>query len=78
VESTKRISRRDFVTTLSVGAVAVVAGSFAAALARFMQPNLVTGVPGPVQVGAPVEYAVGSLTFVETARSYLGRDERGY
>lgn len=56
----------------------IVAGSIAAALARFLQPNVVTGDPGPVEVGAPGEYAVGSLTLVETARSYLGRDERGF
>ena len=78
VKSREIISRRDFLRTAGLGAVAAVAGSFAMALAQFMQPNLVTSVPGPVKVGAPEEYGIGSLTFVENARSYLGRDERGF
>ncbi len=78
MDSEKRILRRDLLTTLGATAVAIAAGSFAAALARFMQPNLVTRTPGPVAVGAPENYAVGSLTFVESARTYLARDERGF
>lgn len=72
------ISRRDFLTAVGAGAGVLVAGSLAAALARFLQPNVVTGDPGPIEVGSPEEYAVGSLKFVDTARSYLGRDERGF
>jgi cytochrome b6-f complex iron-sulfur subunit len=72
------LSRRDFLTSLGAGAGLVLAGSIAAALARFMQPNLVTSAPGPVDVGAPEDYAVGSLTFVQNARSYLGRDGGGF
>lgn len=78
MDSTRKILRRDLLTTLGATAVVIAAGSFAAALARFMQPNLVTRAPGPVAVGRPENYAVGSLTFVESARSYLARDERGF
>lgn len=55
----------------------LAAGSLLAAVARFLQPNLVTGSPGPVEAGLPGDYAVGSLTMIESARAYLGRDERG-
>jgi len=46
--------------------------------ARFLTPNLVTPAPGPVEIGSPEEYAMGSLTHVENAQAYLGRDERGF
>ncbi len=46
--------------------------------ARFLTPNVVTPAPGPVEIGMPDEYALGSLTYIEKARAYLGRDERGF
>ncbi len=60
------------------GALAVITGAFAYTFARFMQPNLLTGASGPVDVGVAGQYAVESLTFIEAARSYLGRDKRGF
>ncbi len=42
-------------------------GGTLTAIARFIQPALTTGEPGPV----------GSLTLVEHARAYVGRDARG-
>jgi cytochrome b6-f complex iron-sulfur subunit len=78
VNKSRMLSRRDFLARFGIGALLVVAGSVAAAMARFIQPNLVTSAPGPVDVGAPEQYPVGSLTFVESARSYLGRDDRGF
>jgi cytochrome b6-f complex iron-sulfur subunit len=78
VNNSNVVSRRDFLKTFGLGAVLVLLGSIAAAMTRFMQPNLVTGAPGPVDVGAPEDYPVGSLTFVESARSYLGHDEGGF
>ncbi len=72
------MNRRDFLTAVSWGAAAVGAGSVIAALSRFMQPVIQTGAPGPVDVGLPGDYAAGSLTFVEPARAYLGRDDRGF
>ncbi len=38
----------------------------------------VTSAPGPVDIGAPEQCVDGSLTFIEPARSYRGRDERGF
>jgi len=73
-----KLSRRDFLTNLGFGAFLAVAGAIAAAFARFLTPNIVTPAPGPVEIGTPEEYAVGSLTHLENARVYLGRDARGF
>jgi cytochrome b6-f complex iron-sulfur subunit len=72
------MTRRDFLTNVVWGLGVAIAATLSAAFARFMQPNILTGGPGPVEAGAPENYAVGSLTFVENARAYLGRDARGF
>ncbi len=72
------MTRRDFLEKIGWGAILAVVGGLVAAMARFFEPNLVTPAPGPAEVGRPEDYAVGSLSFVEKARSYVGRDERGF
>ncbi len=72
-----KISRRAFLTNLSYGTFLAACGALASAFVRFLTPNLVTPVSGPVEIGKPDEYAEGSLTYVESARVYLGRDTRG-
>ena len=71
------MTRRQFLSIFLLGGAAVTAGGMLTALGRFMQPTLVTSGPGPVDAGLPGDYAVGSLTPVEPARAYMGRDERG-
>lgn len=73
-----KLSRRDFLTNLGFGAFLTFIGALAAMFARFLTPNLVTPAPGPVEIGMPDEYALGSLTYIEPARVYLGRDARGF
>ena len=73
-----RLTRRDFLTNIGIGAVVLALGSIGAAFARFMQPNVTTPAPGPIEIGAASDYAVNSLTFIENARAYLGRDARGF
>ena len=72
------LTRRDFLANVGWGALMLAAGSAVAAFARFMQPNMTTPAPGLVEIGTADEYAVGSLTFIESARAYLGRDARGF
>ena len=72
------MTRRDFLTTLGFGAFLAASGAIAAMFARFLTPNIVTPAPGPVEIGMADEYAGGSLTHIESARVYLGRDERGF
>lgn len=72
------LSRRDFLANMGWGALLLAAGSTAAAFARFMQPNVTTPAPGPVEIGAADEYGVGALTYIENARAYLGHDARGF
>lgn len=60
------------------GAAVLGGGSLLAVITRFMQPPLETGTPGPVDAGLPGDYTLGSLTLIEPARAYLGRDERGF
>ena len=73
-----KLSRRDFLTNLGYGAFLAASGTLAAMFARFLTPNITTPVPGPVEIGMPDEYAVGSLTQIENARAYLGRDAQGF
>ncbi len=72
------LSRRDFLANIGWGALVLAAGSTAAAFARFMQPNMTTPSPGPVEIGTTDEYTIGSLKYIENARVYLGRDARGF
>ncbi|MGE5139593.1 MAG: ubiquinol-cytochrome c reductase iron-sulfur subunit [Rudaea sp.] len=72
------MNRREFLSTMTWGAALAGAGSVVAAITRFMQPVVETGAPGPAAAGLPSVYAIGSLTFVEGARAYLGRDEDGF
>ncbi|MCI0476364.1 MAG: ubiquinol-cytochrome c reductase iron-sulfur subunit [Anaerolineales bacterium] len=73
-----KLSRRDFLTNLGFSAFLAASGMLAAMFARFLTPNLVTPAPGPVEIGMSDAYALGSLTYIETARVYLGRDARGF
>ena len=75
---TMQLTRRDFLTNLGFGAFLAFIGTLVAIFARFLAPNLVTPAPGPVEIGMPDEYAIGSLTYIENARTYLGRDARGF
>lgn len=71
------ITRRDFLSNVGIGAVVIAVGSGFVAFTRMLQPNVTTPAPGPVEIGAAEEYTVGTLTFVENARAYVGRDARG-
>jgi cytochrome b6-f complex iron-sulfur subunit len=73
-----QLSRRDFLTNLGFGTFLAFIGSLAAIFVRFLTPNIVTPAPGPVEIGMPDEYAIGSLTYIENARAYLGRDAQGF
>ncbi|MCL4394376.1 MAG: ubiquinol-cytochrome c reductase iron-sulfur subunit [Chloroflexi bacterium] len=73
-----RLTRRELLAKIGWGALAIAAGSFLAAFARFLQPNVTTPAPGPVEIGTADEYPIGSLSLVENARAYVGRDERGF
>lgn len=73
-----KLTRRDFLKKIGFGGILFASGSFAAAGTRFLDPNITTPTPGPVEIGVPDEYPVGSLTYSENARAYLCRDERGF
>jgi cytochrome b6-f complex iron-sulfur subunit len=73
-----KLTRRDFITNLGYGIFLAASGTIAAMFARFLTPNVTTPAPGPVEIGMPSDYAIDSLTHIENARAYLGRDERGF
>jgi cytochrome b6-f complex iron-sulfur subunit len=73
-----QISRRNFLINLGYGIFLAASGMLAAMFARFLSPNLFAPAPGPIEIGKPDEYAVGSLTHIENARVYLGRDAQGF
>ncbi len=73
-----KLSRRDFLTNLGYGTFLAASGLLTAMFARFLLPNITTPAPGPVEVGNPDDYAIGSLTLIENARAYLGRDAQGF
>ncbi len=71
------LTRRDFLSKMGIGAFLIAASSWVAAITRMLQPNLTSPAAGPVEIGAAEEYKVGTLTFVENARAYVGRDAGG-
>ncbi len=71
------MTRRDFLEKLGWGAVLAALGGLAGALARFLEPNVTTPAAGPAEI-AGGDFPPGSLTYVENARAYIGRDQRGY
>lgn len=72
------MQRRDFVKQLGFGSIIAAVGSVVGIFARFLTPNVVTPKAGPVEIGMPEEYVIGTLTYVEAARAYIGRDQRGF
>jgi cytochrome b6-f complex iron-sulfur subunit len=72
------MQRRDFLKQLGFGSVIAALGSAVGIFARFLIPNVVTPKSGPVEIGSPQEYRIGAVTYVETARAYIGRDQRGF
>jgi cytochrome b6-f complex iron-sulfur subunit len=73
-----KLTRRDFLINLGYGVFLAASGMLAAMFARFLTPNVTTPAPGPIEIGTPDDYAVGSLTHIENARAYLGRDAQGF
>ncbi len=72
------MQRRDFLKQLGFGTVLTALGFLAGIFARFLAPNIITAKAGPVEIGRPEEYKVDSLTYVEAARAFIGRDSRGF
>ncbi len=72
------MKRRDFLQQFGFGSAIAAIGSVAGILGRFLTPNVVAPKAGPVEVGNPEEYGIGALTYVEAARAYIGRDQRGF
>lgn len=73
-----QITRRNFLINLGSGIFLAASGMLAAMFARFLTPNVTTPAPGPVEIGMPDEYALNSLTHIEKARAYIGRDVQGF
>jgi cytochrome b6-f complex iron-sulfur subunit len=73
-----KLTRRDFLINLGYGTFLAASGAIAAMFVRFLTPNIITPASGPVEIGNPDEYTIGSLTHMASARVYLGRDERGF
>ncbi len=72
------MTRRDFLEKIGWGAILAAVGGLMAAVAQFLEPNLVTPAPGPIEVGRPEDFAIDSITFVEQARAFVGHDELGF
>ena len=72
------MQRRDFLKQLGFGSIIAAFGSTVGILARFLMPNVVTPKSRPVEIGRPEEYGMGTVTYVETARAYIGRDPHGF
>ncbi|MHB1134058.1 MAG: QcrA and Rieske domain-containing protein [Chloroflexota bacterium] len=73
-----KVSRRAFVTLFARGAGLVAGAAALAAFARLADPQMTTPRAGPVDVGPPERYGVGTLTHVAEARAYMGRDKSGF
>ncbi len=70
--------RRDFLGQLGFGSMVAALGSLVGIFGRLLIPNAVTPKAGPVEIGKPEEYRLGAVTYVETARAYVGRDQGGF
>ncbi len=70
--------RRDFLRQLGFGSMVAALGSLVGIFGRFLIPNVVTPKAGPVEIGRPEEYRLGTVTYIETARAYVGHDDHGF
>jgi cytochrome b6-f complex iron-sulfur subunit len=77
--SQKRISRRQFIGLMWVGALLATMGQAAAALLQFLTPRIKPGAFGSrVKAGKVSEFAADSVTYFRETRFYLVRLEQGY
>ncbi len=72
------MKRRDFLGQLGFGSAIAAIGAATGIFVRFLNPNIVTTKAGPVEIGRPEEYKIGTLTYVEAARAYVGHDAHGF
>jgi hypothetical protein len=47
------LTRREWISKVGWGAMVAAAGAFAMALVRFLEPNVTSPAPGPVEIGSP-------------------------
>jgi cytochrome b6-f complex iron-sulfur subunit len=72
------MQRRDFLKHLGFSAIIAAVGSVIGIFVRFLTPNVVTPKAGPVEIGMPEKYRMGTVTYVEATRAYIGCDQRGF
>jgi nitrite reductase/ring-hydroxylating ferredoxin subunit len=71
------ISRRDFLGLFTKGTLIAAFGGLLYQAARFFSADVSTQPPHLFTLRRPADYALGSLTFEQVARVYVGRDASG-
>jgi cytochrome b6-f complex iron-sulfur subunit len=69
--------RRDFFTWVARGSLVVISALAVGEGARFFSYESTGETPTMIPVGKPADYAGGTLTYVPSARAYIGRDGNG-
>ena len=69
--------RRAFLAWLTRGSLATIAALALGQVARFISFAPAAEDQTAIPVGQPEQYAAGTLTYVEPARAYIGRDGAG-
>jgi Rieske Fe-S protein len=71
------VNRRDFLGLATKGALVAAFGGLLYQAARFFSADVSTQSPHIFTLRRPPDYVLGTWTFEQTARVYVGRDERG-
>ncbi|OGO35579.1 MAG: hypothetical protein A2147_01000 [Chloroflexi bacterium RBG_16_57_8] len=74
----KLMARRDFLATLGWGALFASIASTGAGMVRFLFPNVLFEKPARTRVGRPDDYSPGSVTYLESSRVFILRDDKGF
>ena len=70
-------TRRDFLGLVTNGVLIAAFGGLLYQAARFFSADVSTQPPHLFTLQPPADYALGTLTFEQAARVYVGRDARG-
>jgi cytochrome b6-f complex iron-sulfur subunit len=73
-----KVSRRDFFNQLAAGALGIAGLGAVTVTYRYLSPNVLFEPPTSFRVGAPDDYPVNSVTFLQDQQVYIVRTTDGF
>jgi len=72
------VTRRDFFNEIALGALGIAGLGAATVTYRYLSPNVLFEPPTSFRAGAPDDYPVNSITFLQNQQVYIVRTQDGF